>query len=79
MLNQAEQFIAANDRASLQLRQRVTTVESLELGTSGAKILSSASTLNLALTGNFGGSCAGFNQIVATQLLYNIATADTWE
>ena len=68
---------AANDRASLQLRLEGNTVESLELGTSDAKDFVVSFYVKSSLTGNFGVAFAGSNRCYP--VLYNIATADTWE
>lgn len=68
---------AANDRASMQLRLEGNTVESLALGTSDAKDLVFSFYVKSSLTGNFGVAFIGTDR--SYPVLYNIASANTWE
>ena len=68
---------AADDRASCQLRLEGNTVESLALGTSDAKDFVVSFYVKSSLTGNFGVAITGSNR--SYPVLYNIASANTWE
>ena len=68
---------ASNDRASMQIRLEGNAVESLALGTSDAKNFIVSFYVKSSLTGNFGLAFIGTDR--SYPVLYNIASADTWE
>ena len=68
---------AANDRVSMQMRLEGNTVESLALGTSDAEDFVVSFYVKSSLTGNFGVAFTGSNRCYP--VLYNIASANTWE
>ena len=68
---------AADDRASMQMRLEGNAVESLALGTSDAKDFVVSFYVKSSLTGNFGVAFVGTDR--SYPVLYNIASANTWE
>jgi hypothetical protein len=69
---------AADDRASLQMRLEGHSVERLALGTSDAKTFVLSFYVKSSLTGNHGVVLAS-NVNRSYPVLYNIASANTWE
>jgi len=69
---------AADDRASLQMRLEGHSVERLALGTSDAKTFVLSFYVKSSLTGNHGVVLAS-NVDRSYPVLYNIASANTWE
>ena len=69
---------AADDRVSMQVRLEANTTERLALGTSGAKKFVVSFYVKSSLTGNHGVVIASNNNR-SYPVLYNIASADTWE
>jgi len=69
---------AADDRVSLQMRLEGHSVERLALGTSDAKTFVLSFYVKSSLTGNHGAVLAS-NDNRTYPVLYNIASANTWE